>query len=61
MSNHRIHTLVPAPVPAPRGADWCAAAAAMLWVASARALRGLLGALERRPGRAGPVVSKSHA
>jgi hypothetical protein len=61
MSTHRIRTLVPAPVPAPRGADWCAAAAAMLWVVSAKALRGLLGTLERRPDHAGPVASKSHA
>lgn len=61
MSTHRIRTLVPAPVTAPRGADATATAAAALWIASAEAIRALRGALRRRRGPAGLVVSKSHA
>jgi hypothetical protein len=61
MSTHRIRTLVPAPVNAPRGADACATAAAALWIASAEAVRALHSALRRRRGPPGLVVSKSHA
>jgi thiamine biosynthesis lipoprotein ApbE len=54
MSTHRIRTLVPAPVTAPRGADALATAAAMLSTVSARALA-------RRRVPAALIVSKSHA
>jgi hypothetical protein len=62
MSTHRIRTLVPATVTAPRGADACATAAAALWIASAEAVKALRRALGRRraPARS-LVVSKSHA
>ena len=69
MSTHRIRTLVPAPVNAPRGADACATAAAMLWIASAEAHKALRSALRsalraafrrRREPASRLVVSKSH-
>jgi hypothetical protein len=60
MSIHRIRMLVPALVPAPRGADWCAAAAAMFWTVSVKAIRHWRGAFDRRRAHAGLVVSKSH-
>ena len=65
MSTHRIRTLVPAPVNAPRGADACATAAAMLWIASVEAHKALRSALRaafrrRREPASRLVVSKSH-
>lgn len=61
MSTHRIRTLVPALVTAPRGADACATAAAMLWIASAEAFEALRAAFRRRREPPSLVVSKSHA
>jgi hypothetical protein len=61
MSTHRIRTLVPAPVTAPRGADALATAAAMLSTVSAGAIKVLRRALTRRRVPAALIVSKSHA
>jgi hypothetical protein len=60
MSTHWIRTLVPALVTAPRGADWAATAAAMLWIAAGKAVTALQGPQQRRHGNATLVVSKSH-
>lgn len=60
MSTHSIRTLVPALVATPRGADWAATAATMLWIAACRAITALQGAPQRRHGNATLVVSKSY-
>jgi hypothetical protein len=60
MSTHSIRTLIPALVATPRGADWAATAAAMLWIAARTAITALRGGGRHPHGNATLAVSKSH-